>query len=224
MSRTQICSVSPEGFPPIERFTYNCTVRIPPANGSGYSSVWIDDHYDTERYYQDLDPKHTRYVPVEIKAEQIIRDIFTTEGLEERGVFVPKDQTPTEEEISLAKSKRREWLLRCAEEGDKLYSQFGDRGIQHIPDFCKRAVRELHIKRGWALMASAAEAQCPGCGTDVQSLPNGSLPAICANCKAPINKELAIELGLWTPPTQNATPVQKRKYTRKVKSETEVTA
>ena len=216
MNKVMICSVSPEKFS-VARMTYNCFVDIDAAKPGGYSFTWITDHEDTKRFYEDL--THVSYVPFPIAAQEIVGDIFKTEQMEEKGFFVPKGEKPTAEELSEARSKRTEYLIRCANEGDKLYSQFGDRGIQFIQDSFKRAVKELGETRPWVFTRAVSKVQCPGCGTQVPTLQDGTLPAICANCKAPINKELAIELGLWTPPTQRAeVPREKRKYTRKSQS------
>jgi hypothetical protein len=204
MNKIQICSVAPEEFR-VARPTYNCFVTIPAAKPDSYSFTWVTDHEDTKRFYQDL--KTIEYVPFPISAQEIVNDLFKSEQLEEKGCFVAKGDKPTADELSDARGKRTEYLLRCAMEGDKLYSQFGDRGIQFVPDYFKRAVSELGETRPWVFRRAANKTQCGGCGTMVPTLADGTLPAVCMNCKAPINKQLAIELGLWTPPAQ---PIKRR--------------
>ncbi len=192
--RIQVCSISPERYQ-IKRMTYRCNIDIPASLDGKPTSVWIEDHEDTKYVY--LDVQHIDHIPVPISAKEIVADIFRNEQLEAKGCFIPAGEVPTKEEIAAARAKRIDLLMGYIEEGDKLFAQFGPRGIQHITDYSKRAVRELR-KRDcpWAFMPDMVAAECPGCGSSISKLSNGQLPAICKACGTVINQESAIALGL----------------------------
>ena len=216
MNKVMICSVSPEKFS-VARMTYNCFVDIDAAKPGGYSFTWITDHEDTKRFYEDL--THVSYVPFPIAAQEIVGDIFKTEQMEEKGCFIPKGEHPTEEELDTARARRTDYLLKCANIGERLYGQFGTRGLEKIPDFAKRAVLELGEDREWVFSNKKPKFECPGCGEKIPTLSTGELPAICRGCGAILNAKKAAELF----PANASTAKPKRKYTRKVQA-TEATA
>jgi len=141
-------------------------------------------------------------IEIPIPKEEIIADIFLNEQLERKGCFVASSAEPTEQELAAARARRRKYLTELVQEGDKQYGRVGDKGLETIPDMCKRAVIELGEKRPWTFqpLNQSERTECEGCGESVSRLKNGRYPAICKVCKGPIDRELAIELGLWTPP------------------------
>lgn len=194
-----VCSIAPESY--LIRRAYLNQILIPAKpDGAEYSATVITNCMDHKVFWQTLEEKEI--VDFEVRASDIVRDIMQSEQLEDKGVFaLPAGRTtPTEKELATARKKRQDQLIRWALEGDRTYSKFGERGIQHIPDYCKRAVEELGEKRGWVFSASKGKTQCKGCGKSVDLLNDGTEPAICSSCGAPINKALAVELGLWAPP------------------------
>lgn len=185
-----LISVSPDEYV-ITRPSYRYTVRIPACKGVPYTEFLVTDQEDCKVIYQGLKTEEIERVPFPVPADVIVRDIFQSEQLESLGVFaLPEGRTiPTEAELNTSKAKRRERLLSWALEGDRLHSQFGERGIQHIPDFCKRAVVELGESRAWVFSPSSGKTECPVCGEMLRNLSSGRPPAICKSCNSILDPE-----------------------------------
>ena len=216
MSALQIVSVAPETFR-ARRPSYNGVFELPAAKPGQYSIIKVADHTDHKKFYHDL--TNVDVIDVTITAKEIVADLFQSEQMEEKGCFIPKGEHPTEEELDTARSRRTDYLLKCANIGERLYSQFGTRGIEQIPDFAKRAVLELGEDREWVFSNKKPKFECPGCGEKIPTLSTGELPAICRGCGAILNAKKAAELF----PANASTAKPKRKYTRKVQA-TEATA
>jgi hypothetical protein len=210
-SKALIVSVSPEPFhinrgysrAPFERLDGVHTDLIDSAPNDGYTAVWLDDKTDYKRVVHDL--KDIEMIPVIIPTSDIIKDIFMNEQMEKKGCFVAASDAPSEQELSAARARRRKYLTELVEEGDRMYGRVGDKGLETIPDMCKRACIELGETRKWVFQPvnQNERTECEGCGESVSRLKNGRFPAICKVCKSPIDRDLAIELGLWTPPKKS---------------------
>jgi len=179
-----LVNISPEAYP-VSR-SYFHRIVIPAAPAGGYSTFPIEDSKDAKVFWQSLSEKEV--VPVTITAKEIVADLLVSgEGLEPFGVFaLPEGRTtPTEAELDAARARRRQTLISRVEDGDRAFSQFGVRGIQHIPDMCKRAVRELGEMRDWVFNPiEGAKTECPVCGALLRNLSNGQPPAICRECQS----------------------------------------
>lgn len=207
MDHVTIFSVSPT--PHAITRSYGSYLLRGVEQGEEYVALRIENATDYERVPQEDDPLHPRMVPVVVRAETIAADIlqnerhFITPEKQEtanEGIFLCAGEKPTPNEIELARRARVNYLVECVRAGDQIFSRHGVAGVAQIPDFCKRAVEELGERREWVFVPAAAKSQCAGCGAWVEHLRDGSLPAICAKCGAPLDKEKAIALGLWSPP------------------------
>ena len=174
-----------------------------------FVTLRIEDATDHERVPQEDDPLHPRMVPVVVRALSIASDILQNERhfispekqeTANEGIFMCAGDVPNKKELEMAHKARLNYLVECVRVGDTYFSRHGQAGVAQIPDFCKRAVEELGERREWVFVPAAAKSQCAGCGAWVEHLRDGSLPAICAKCGAPLDKEKAIALGLWSPP------------------------
>ena len=209
----QVCSISPEPYS-VRRNSYNFEFKIAPCtSGKEYTSATVEDQEDMKVIYHGLQEQDIEKIPFSVPSEVIVRDIFQSEDYEKKGLFVPRGPSPTDEELSTARARRTAWLVSAAEQGDRLFSQFGNSGIQHIPDFCKRAVRELRETRDWVFAPHAGKTECPVCGAQLNNLSSGKAPAICRECHSILDPERA---------AKHSTPVQtapKRSYQRKSKTQ-----
>jgi hypothetical protein len=184
-----LCSVSPDSYR-IVRYYMDGPIIIPPAPDSvGYSTCTISDHKDYKVVWTSLTENETMEFPVPAKV--IVADIIGAEQLDSKGVFaLPEGRTvPTDKELATARRKRREQLVAWATDGDRLYSQFGTRGIQHIPDVSKRAVLELKQKRDWVFSPDVVTKECEVCGDTLKPLANGKYPILCKGCGAVIDED-----------------------------------
>lgn len=196
MGRVLMCSVSPEEYRASR--TYKNDFLIPACiPGSLFSSLWIEDAVDIKMVYSGLQKSDREAIPVDIPAEMIAKDLMDSlgiKGLECEGVWLCKETQPTDAQVGTALHKREQELLKRVNDGDKLYARLGQRGLDQIPDYCKRAVVELGEIREWVLGKAKAKIQCEGCGTRVEPLHDGSSPAYCPNCHTVINETRAQEL------------------------------
>lgn len=161
-----------------------------------YTTLVIEDAVDYEKITPDLitPPK---YVPTPIDARDIAADFIQNANLESEGGFICAGDAPTEDELGKAEMRRHAWLVKSVGFGDAVFGRLGNRGIEQIPDYCKRAVAELGEIRDWVFQPSVAKVECQGCGNNVKLLKDGSTPAICSGCGALLDKEKAIALGLY---------------------------
>lgn len=176
--------------------------------GEPYTTLEITDQTDHKRIVtEDL---KAELIPVSIPAQVVADDFLRTERVcfepgnegEHEGIFqCALESGPLNDELANARAARRAYLVKCVQHGDGIFGRVGARGIEQIPDFCKRAVLELQEKRPeWVYQASAPKIQCEGCGEMVGLLNDGTPPALCGKCGAFLDKEKAIRLGLLPAP------------------------
>lgn len=193
MGRVLMCSVAPTSFK-FDR-TYRNAMEIPAcAPGEVFSSTWIEDAVDYKVVYLGLGKDDKDVTPIPVMALDIAKDLLTNGDLEREGVWICPSSHPTEAEIEKAKDTRAVWLVKCVNDGNALYAKYGDRGIDQIPDFMKRAAKELGESCPWVLTGTTRKYQCEGCGTYVDNLRDGTPPAYCPNCKSVLNPERAAKL------------------------------
>lgn len=201
-----LCSIAPYDIK-LER-SYALELKLKAADKtSGYSSVWLTGKRDYKRIYHDL--KNIELIPIDITPEEIFKDLMANENLARQGCFIgtgrktdPETKLvqafPTSQEIAKGREARRTWLAKSVAEGDALFGKYGPRGIEQIPDYCKRAAVELDVSGGrpWLFTAPEAIQQCEGCGTKLATLKDGSSPAVCATCGAILDRAKALRLGI----------------------------
>lgn len=196
MSKIQICSTAPEAFR-LERMSYNLSKVLeacfPP---TPYTSVWIEDMYDVEVVHIGgawTSQNDIKKIPILITAKEIVADFFRAEQMQQKGCFVPVGE-PTEQEIETAREARHAWLLSLVDEGQTLFSRKGQAGIQDIPDYYKRAAKELGMtgkELGWIVTGAVRMDECPACA---ESIKPGV--AICKSCGAILDEAKAKKYGL----------------------------
>ncbi len=191
-----IYSLCPEEF--LFRRTYTPGMILPAAKDGVLGKLEVHDMTDYRLLFTTYDWKEAEKIPVPVSAQQIVDDFFRTEKLAQKGCFVkPAGEEPTAEDIEKAREMRRAWLELLIGEGDKEF--LSTKRVDQIPDVCKRAVRELGIKREWAASAPNRTVQCQACGQRTEVLDSGLPPIMCA-CGYPLDKERAIAEGLWKAP------------------------
>jgi hypothetical protein len=184
----QICSIDPIGFPNIRR-SYSWDLDMPPCPvDKPYVSRWYTDQTDYKIVLKDYWIEHAEKIPVEIKADVVVKDIMATEGMTLRGCFIPKGDTPTPEELRNAKGVRRAYMEACIRAGDTEYARSGR--IDDIPQEFKRYVAEMKIEREWAYAAKET-VDCPACGGQIKYG-----VAVCLHCKAILDPTKAEAFGL----------------------------
>lgn len=191
MASIQICNTSKERIV-LPRRTYNVLGWVIPScpDDKPFTSIVIEDQMDEKKIHTEYDASKAERIPVPIPSEQVIADYFGRERLKERGCFTcPTDHIPTQKEISDAKLIRTKWLQGLIEAGDKEFMR--TKRVDEIPDFCKRAVEELGLKREWAVVAPPPMTSCPACGESI----NVGV-AICKSCRAILDFDKAKQFGL----------------------------
>lgn len=191
MGSVQICNTSKETIV-LPRRTYNVLGwRIPPCpEDKPFSSIVIDDQMDVKKVYTEYDENKAEKIPVPVPVAQVVADYTANERLLQRGCFViDAGQIPTEAQVNMARETRTKWLQMLVEAGDKEYAR--TKRVDEIPDYCKNAVAELHLKREWCITAPKKQKECPACG----ELINESA-AVCKTCKAILDPERAKTFGI----------------------------
>lgn len=197
-----------------EQFSRECAI------GQEFVVLEIADQTDHKRIVaEDL---KIELIPVSIPAQVVADDFLRTERVcfepgnegEHEGIFQCAGDTPGEGELIAARSARRAFLVKAVQHGDGIFGRVGARGIEQIPDFCKRAVEELGEQRDWVFQGAAPKVQCEGCGDRVRLLDNGTPPAACPKCGAIMDREKAVKLGLL-PPTAPADVVDEAEKKRR---------
>lgn len=219
MDAVQICSISPEEIK-LPMRTYKpsgYTIPACPAD-KPFTSVVITDMMDEKKLYMEYDWTKAEVIPIPIPVKEILSDYFANEKLKQRGCFViPADAIPSEDQIAEAWKNRREWLQMLVQEGDREFLR--SHKIDQIPDFCKRAVKELGVTREWAFLAPVPMTECPACG---ESVKYGV--AICRACGAILDKEKAIAFGLLKEeevPEPQAVPARRGRPPKQREAESE---
>jgi hypothetical protein len=185
-----ICNTGPHHFGPLHR-SYSRDLNVPECpEGTAFVSVEIQDHMDDKVTAISHNAKESIHTPVLITCQEIVRDIFESEKMGQRGCFIPKGEKPTQTEIAQARATRRAYLLKCVHDGD---SAFGiNARIDDIPGEWKRAAEELNMDREWCKLAPEAKTACPACG---HPLPNPNV-AVCGTCHAILDEEKALKYKL----------------------------
>lgn len=215
----QICSISPEKIVLPTR-THSVGGYVIPAcpKDKPFTSVVVSDRMDERKIYTEYDWTKAEVIPIAIPVEQIIADYFANEKLEALGCFViSADAIPTQTQIDKARKNRKAFLQRLVQEGDKEFLR--THRIDQIPDFCKRAVEELHVTREWAFQAPGEMFDCPVCA---ETLKVGV--AVCKACGAILDKEKAAAFGLSVEQRPEPVPVDKsaKRKGAKAKEEDEI--
>lgn len=210
----QICSVSPEEIKLPARTYRNAGWTLPACSkDKPFTSVVIEAQMDQRKIYTEYDYKKAEVIPVPIPTAQIVADYFGNERLKQRGCFViAVDEIPTEAQLVEARAAREAWLQALVAEGDQEFGR--SRRPDQIPDFCKRAVKELGATREWAFQAPVQLEECPACGEMVK--PG---VAICRACGAILNRDKAALFGLVE---RNQEPLASTPARGKVKSGKEI--
>lgn len=199
-NRIQICSIDPIGFPNIRR-SYSWALDMPPCPADKpYISKWYDDQMDEKIILKDYWIEHAERIPVPVPVETVVKDIMATEGMTQRGCFIPKADTPTQEELRAARSVRRAYMEACIRAGDTEYARSGR--IDDIPQEFKRYVAELKIEREWAFAAKET-VDCPACSGQIKYG-----VAVCMHCKAILDFSKAEAFGLVPKPEKVEKPVR----------------
>lgn len=215
MGSIQICNTSKEMIV-LPRRTYNVVGwRIPPCpEDKPFTSIVIDDQMDVKKIYTEYDEDKAEKIPVPVPVNQVIADYFANERLEQRGCFtIDAGQIPSEQQVQKARETRVKWLEMLVNAGDKEYAR--TKRIDEIPDYCKTAVAELHLKREWCITAPPRQQECPACGEVIKAD-----AAICKTCKAILDPEKARAFGLTGSQSVAEAP-KKRGRKPKVKDEKE---
>ena len=134
----------------------------------------------------------------------------------------PVGEEITDEDITEARGQRKLWLETLVQEADEEYSR--THKVDQIPGVCKRACRELGIKREWAVLAPNATVQCEACASRVELLDSGKPPILCSFCGYPLDKERALAEGLWQPRGKTVEPAKRRGRPAKKQPEGEIQA
>lgn len=213
----QICSVSPEEIQ-LPRRTYTSEGWLIPAcpKDKPFTSVVLTDMMDEKKIYTEYDYTKAERIPVPIPVAQIVADYFGNERLKQKGCFViPVDAIPTEEQIREARAARVAWLQVLVAEGDREYSR--TKRTDGIPDFCRRAVKELGAAREWAFVAPVQLVECPACSELVKEG-----VAVCKSCGAILNREKAALYGIVENEVPAAQSVSREKKGKKGRDEEEI--
>lgn len=190
-----IASISPlDGNPRTIQRSYGRFSLQPCPKDQPFVLLVIEDQTDEKVLNHSMTERE--FAPFNVPAELVAQDILRTEDLEREGAFLCEGEQPTAAELSKAHTRRTAWLTQCVREGDALYGRFGNRALDQIPDYCKRAVEELGEHKDWVFQLAAPKMQCPGCGDMVGLLRDGSKPAVCKGCGAILDAEKAKSLGM----------------------------
>lgn len=191
MSAIQICNTSKETIV-LPRRTYHLQGWVIPAcpDDKPFTSVVIEDHEDVRVVYTEYDASSAERIPVPVPAQTIVNDYFANEKLRQKGCFfLAAGEIPSQRQIQEARDTRIAFLSNLVEIADKEFMR--SKRIDEIPEFCKNAVRELNLKREWAVVAPPPMQECPACG---EAIKVGV--AICKGCHAILDYAKAKEFGL----------------------------
>jgi len=209
MTALQIVNTSQEEIT-LPRRTYSQGSVIPARGKHPYTVKVLEDATDYEIHFIEYDYTKAKKIPVPVSADQQAADYFGNEKLRERGCFIkPVGEKITAEDLEKARETRKAWLQTLVEAGDEEFLR--TKRVDNIPGVCKRAVRELGVKRDWAVTAPNATTQCEACAGRVELLDSGKPPILCTFCGYPMDKERAIAEGLWSPPEPKRGPGRPKK-------------
>ncbi|MCI0725044.1 MAG: hypothetical protein L0338_39680 [Acidobacteria bacterium] len=141
---------------------------------------------------EGMDIGDKRRITMRELAHDIAFDIVKNEDMEKFGVFVCRGAKPTFDELELARARIIAHFRFLIQDGDVKWAKPETR--RDITDTHRKAVVQLAEKREWVytFRQPLELANCPACGME-QKVED---PVICWNCKFPINREKALELGI----------------------------
>lgn len=173
--------------------------RIPAVEpGQEFATLTVEDATDHEVVYVEgaFGGFEKKLIPIPIPADIIAMDLVNNERHkitdredEHEGIIILAGDAPTKAELAAAKKARLNYLVACIRMGDEMFSRYGQGGVGQIPDFCKRAVEEVGERRDWVFTVPVTKIQCGGCGTMIDTLLDGSSPAVCKGCGAILDRE-----------------------------------
>ena len=139
----------------------------------------------------DLGDKRTHEVP--IAADEIAADLcreINADGGEESffGVFVADGETPTSDELRLARERLTAFYRRLVAGADREWER--SHSYLFINDVERRAAHHLGLEKEWFYQARET-VDCPGCGEKIK--PG---VAVCRTCGAILDRDKAASLGL----------------------------
>jgi hypothetical protein len=143
-----------------------------------------------------MDYGDKRTLPLAITAREIADDIcreINSDAGENSfmGVFVCAGDTPTEAELKRAEEKLDEFYRALVASADREWER--SHSFLFIHDLQRRAAVKLGMNKEWHYQVRETE-ECPGCGDRVK--PG---VAVCKSCRAILNHEKALALGLVQP-------------------------
>ena len=143
-----------------------------------------------------MDYGDKRTLPLAIAAREIAEDIcreINSDAGERSflGVFVCAGDAPTAEELKSAQEKLDEFYRALVAAADREWER--SHSYLFIHDLQRRAAARLGLEKEWHYQARETE-ECPGCGDRVK--PG---VAVCKSCRAILNREKALALGLIQP-------------------------
>jgi hypothetical protein len=146
-----------------------------------------------------MDYGDKRTLPLHITAREIAEDIcreINSDAGEQSylGVFVCAGETPTAEELRAANEKLEEFYRALVAAADREWER--SHSFLFIHDLQRRAASQLGLEKEWHYQARETQ-ECPGCGERVK--PG---VAVCKSCRAILNREKALALGLVPPPPE----------------------
>jgi hypothetical protein len=128
-------------------------------------------------------------MPIPVSALDLAQDLVR--GVEEHGVFIAAGEKPTKEELAEASERRRQFNIKTVDEADSIWARTGDR--KQLPFHASFAVKELGLRREWAMDVSAME-PCPACRELIQK---GAFT--CGKCHAVLDPQKAADFGMLSP-------------------------
>src|SRR5260370_634984 len=146
-----------------------------------------------------MDYGDKRILPLAITAREIAEDlchVINSDAGENSflGVFVCAGNMPTEDELRNARSRLEEFYRALVAAADREWER--SHSFLFIHDLQRRAAGHLGLNKEWYYQARET-AECPGCGERVK--PG---VAVCKSCKAVLDREKALALGLLRPPAE----------------------
>ena len=146
-----------------------------------------------------MDYGDKRTLPLAITAREIADDLcreVNSDAGEHSflGVFVCAGNVPTEDELRSARARLEEFYRALVAAADREWER--SHSFLFIHDVQRRAVGHLGLNKEWYYQARET-AECPGCSERVK--PG---VAVCKSCKAVLDREKALALGLLQPPAE----------------------
>ena len=144
-----------------------------------------------------MDYGDKRTLPLHITAREIAEDIcreINSDAGEQSylGVFVCAGEELTTEELRAANERLDEFYRALVGAADREWER--SHSFLFIHDLQRRAASHVGLEKEWHYQARETE-ECPGCGDRVK--PG---VAVCKSCRAILNREKALALGLMQPP------------------------